>query len=91
MGEETLRQSPRWENRTDLGLTVRTERREALQGNLCGPAGARRQDGGRTGVPPLVSSAGAALGPQLHEPRARTKRGGGRRLKRGGGRSGDVS
>jgi len=50
------------------------------------PAG-RRPDG----VPPLVSSAGAALGPQLHEPRAKTKRGGGRRLKRGGGRSGDVS
>ena len=44
--KRTLRRSPRWENRTDLGLTVRTERREALQGNLHGPAGARRLDGG---------------------------------------------
>ena len=43
--KRTLRRSPRWENHTYLGLTVRTERREALQGNLRGPAG-RRPDGG---------------------------------------------
>jgi len=75
--KRTLRRSPRWENRTDLGLTVRTERREALQGNLRGPAPAgRRPDGG------LAAGFLRRSRPRSPTPRAESENEKGRREKR---------